>query len=733
MLTKIAERARRLVDQYGPEVSMCARVAVTSLLPAGSVLAEGVSAVCEYVSDKSIELDNAQILSRLGELKDDQEHVAHVFQLLLNKMGPLLSQLLETQRTDGLEIDQVRELMRRQCLTSLSTQREIEEVQRELLKLQPTLSFIRRRSSEILRVQEESSAEIKREIKQLGTLLDTMLSYSAPLSAQELTQAQRREFYQLHSAFQAGFLAQDLSAMKIALFKLVDLAPYHPMTNICEAAYAGLQRDFSTAREVIDGLPDELTSTTPMRAVQEAFGRLSPDGDDEDIAFEGDEGEVCLGKQGWSQVTKSDELTWSLENLARGWLLRSKPGAPRATQWRVMSLEGEPGAMHVIQGQLTRRGDYYRRFKDEVRSLKSVEHPSVLRVLDWGRTPARDPYLITEPLKNETLEGRLAQGRLSPNEMKQLGSALFASLEACHDQGLLHRNIHPCTIQFREDNTPVFIGFGVACQELEVDGEGRRSDPFASPEQRRGEPAEASTDIYSLGAVLIESVGGINAVPQAWRNLLSSFVNPVASSRPSASEANDRLPDLTLKYYATLPGQPSRGPYEVKQLVEMILRGDEELTIQRVGSLDRKPWAEVEEVAIRVERAKRGEPLDGPRGAEPSDAEPQLTFERLSPIHIGRHQIRIYEEEGQRRSDNIRSLDAAELAKRYESSQEDHTFLSELRKEDNGSGELAVSKVSADRFLRLLRAHLEKIGDPRSDQLSLMRAGGKGPFYLQIR
>ena len=363
-----------------------------------------------------------------------------------------------------------------------------------------------------------------------------------------------------------------------------------------------------------------------------------------------------------------------------------------------------------------------------------MNHPSVLRVLDWGRTPTKDPYLVTEPLKDESLEERLARGRLSSNEMKRIGTALFDSLEACHEQGVLHMNIHPCTIQFRSDNTPVLTGYGVACQELEQDDQGRRKDPFASPEQRRGEPLTPATDIYSLGSVLIESVGGINSVPNAWRPTMIDFVNPLVSSRPSASEVNDALLTLTSKYYVTLPGRSARGPYEVDHIVKLICKGYEDLTLQRVGSLYRLPWREIEEVAIRVQRAKQGanssesDPLQ--TSAPSHNSSPGQQQDQSLLVSIGRHQIKFTNQDGYKKSDYINVTDAMELAKQYKSSPKDMKFLSTLREESNQEGDLTVSKSSADRFLKLLKTYLTQSGDPKSDQLSLMRAGGKGPFHL---
>jgi serine/threonine protein kinase len=719
--------------------------------------------MCDYVAHKSIEIDNQQVLSLLGELKHDQEHISKVFDLLLNQLSPLLNQLMETRLTEGLELDQISNLMKRQCITSLSTQEQVVEVQSELLKLQPTLSFIRQRSDQILSMQENSSAEIKSAINQVRTLLDTMLSYSAPLSPHELNTTQRKNFHQLHSQFQAQFLAQDFEGMERTLESLRKLAPYHSMTNICEAAFSSIKQDFGHVQEVMSGLPDELVITGKLKEVKETFDRLSPlPPPDEDYSFEGEDGEVCFGHQGWRQVNEEESTSWSLENLSQGWLLHTRAGPKRAEQWTVMSLDGESGALHVIRGQLTQRGDYFRRFKDEVKSLKAVNHPSVLRVLDWGRTPSQDPYIVTEPLKGESLEERLTRGCLSPNEMKRLGSSLFESLEACHEQGVLHKNIHPCTIQFRADNTPVLTGYGVSCQELDHDDQGRRQDTFASPEQKRGEPLTAASDVYSLGSVLIDSVGGISSVPNAWRSMLNDFVDPVASSRPSASEGNDALATCTSKYYVTLPGRSSRGPYEVDHIVKLILQGYDEMTLQRVGSLYRLSWREIEEIATRVQQTQHNaqdvhvgdeSSPNSPVPQQPSkagqgdrDSTPELSTESVSNdvsasqdsqsvdgdpvVAVGQHLIKFSYQDGYQRSKYITVTDAVELAKQYSSSTKDHKFLSALREESNSNGDLAVSKSSADRFLKLLKGHLKKNNDPQSDRLSLMRAGGKGPFHL---
>ena len=434
-----------------------------------------------------------------------------------------------------------------------------------------------------------------------------------------------------------------------------------------------------------------------------------------------------------------------------------------------MSVNGEPGALRVMKGNMSKRGDYYKQFKDEVSSLKNLDHPAVLRVLDFGRTPAKDPYLVTEPLQGETLEERMAKGRLSPNEMKRLGSVLFESLKACHQQGIIHLNVHPCNIQFRDDNSPVLTGFGVSCQELETDEFGNRCDPYASPEQRRGEKPGPATDIYSLGSILINSVGGLNAVPKPWQPALNRFINPSPSSRPSALEVIDTLNDFTAKYYVQLANQPSIGPFGVDKVVDMVLEQDEKLLVQRVGSLSRSSWRDVDEIASRVKKAQaerekqthaqqnqesKSDVFTPPKTNTVSAAQPQKVLkayedatgentsaftkdedvESNNDLIIGSHRISLSLIDGDLRSQYINVQDTLALAEKYEPIAEaDHQFLLGLEKQSNASGQLAVSKVDATRFLNLTKAYLAKQGDLRGEKLSMMRAGGKGPFQLVIR
>ena len=239
-------------------------------------------------------------------------------------------------------------------------------------------------------------------------------------------------------------------------------------------------------------------------------------------------------------------------------------------------------ALKVLNSNVNDTAEVARRFRDEARVLGLLRHRAIVHVDGLVYLGERQA-LVMEYIDGADLGRIMKLGPIAPGPAVEIVGEVANALDvAVHTSGpdgrplgLLHRDVKPSNVRITPAGEVKVLDFGLATVDdedrmhLTTPGAMLGTVAYMAPEQMEGaRQVDHRADIYSLGAVLIESVGGIGAVPQAWRNLLSSFVNPVASSRPSASEANERLPDLTLKYYATLPGQPSRGPYEVKQLVE---------------------------------------------------------------------------------------------------------------------------------------------------------------------
>jgi len=155
------------------------------------------------------------------------------------------------------------------------------------------------------------------------------------------------------------------------------------------------------------------------------------------------------------------------------------------------------------------------RFSREAAVLQKLEHPNVVRVLDYGHSDGGVPFLVFPLLKGRTLEERIAaDGALDWNETGRLALQVLAALDRAHALGIVHRDIKPANIFL----TPSMLGeqvqlldFGLARAvrgglEVEVTRTGALvgTPRYMAPEQVRGEQVGETADIYSFGLVLAE-------------------------------------------------------------------------------------------------------------------------------------------------------------------------------------------------------------------------------------
>lgn len=147
---------------------------------------------------------------------------------------------------------------------------------------------------------------------------------------------------------------------------------------------------------------------------------------------------------------------------------------------------------------------------------------TILPVLKGSHVPgfvaagdlARVPYLVLEWIEGRTLEDRLAPGRLAPGEVAALGAAVADALHSVHEQGVVHLDVKPANVLFRDDGSAVLIDFGLAHHARYPDllAEETRyragSAPYVSPEQLLGKRDDLRSDLFALGVVLYEAVTG---------------------------------------------------------------------------------------------------------------------------------------------------------------------------------------------------------------------------------
>jgi len=163
---------------------------------------------------------------------------------------------------------------------------------------------------------------------------------------------------------------------------------------------------------------------------------------------------------------------------------------------------GRQVALKVLAPALAAQRGFTARFLNEGRIIAYLKHPQIVDVYDLG-SHHRNYYLAMEFLSAGTLAQSIRKG-IHPARSVQLIKQIATALGFAHDQGVIHRDIKPQNILFREDGVPVLTDFGIARlmdgdPRLTIPGRALGSPFFMSPEQINGCAVDARADLYALG------------------------------------------------------------------------------------------------------------------------------------------------------------------------------------------------------------------------------------------
>jgi len=210
--------------------------------------------------------------------------------------------------------------------------------------------------------------------------------------------------------------------------------------------------------------------------------------------------------------------------------------------YRIESKLGEGGMGEVFRAVDTRLGravavkvthaKFSDRFEREARAIAALNHPHICTLHDVG-----PDYLVMEFLEGETLAQRLKRGKLSMEETLRYGEQIASALAEAHGKSIVHRDLKPANIMLVNSGVKV-LDFGLAKAEQDE----TLTEPLAvmgtpgymAPEQREGKPADARTDIYSLGCVLYEMSTGARpgSGPRTPSRRLEKIVNRCLEQNP---------------------------------------------------------------------------------------------------------------------------------------------------------------------------------------------------------
>jgi serine/threonine protein kinase len=207
---------------------------------------------------------------------------------------------------------------------------------------------------------------------------------------------------------------------------------------------------------------------------------------------------------------------------------------------------GKRVAIKVLHPAYSRTPDLVERFRREARAASRIEHPNVVNVTDFGTTEDGSLFFVMEYIEGIEL-GLLIhrEGALQPVRAMRIAEQMCEALQAAHDVGVIHRDLKPenilllglgkdnrsppsnqsnpgMEVQAREPSDFVkVLDFGIAkSAEIEEGSSSRRgkrltrpgvamgTPEYMAPEQAAGHPADPRSDIYAVGSIMYEMLGG---------------------------------------------------------------------------------------------------------------------------------------------------------------------------------------------------------------------------------
>jgi serine/threonine protein kinase/Tfp pilus assembly protein PilF len=295
-------------------------------------------------------------------------------------------------------------------------------------------------------------------------------------------------------------------------------------------------------------------------------------------------------------------------------------------------------ALKFLPALFTQDKRHLRRFEQEARAIAALSHPNVCTIHEVVETGEGRHCIVMEYVEGATLRERIADSQMKVGEALDAAVQVASALAAAHAAGVVHRDIKPENIVFRRDGYVKVLDFGLAkltetkSGPLDSEGETRvvelKTSPgmvmgtvaYMSPEQARGLPVDARTDVWSLGVVLYEMLAG---------------QKPFGGATPT-----DVIISLAERQPAPLTSYAPEVPIQLERIVNKALAKDREERYQTAEALliDLKDLRHELEIGAEIERYKQPTSSSGPAA---TTSNRQVITSRFFPLWLTRSRILI--------------------------------------------------------------------------------------------
>lgn len=173
--------------------------------------------------------------------------------------------------------------------------------------------------------------------------------------------------------------------------------------------------------------------------------------------------------------------------------------------------DNAPIVLKILNADLSRENEFLRRFIREYGILSKLSSPQIVKIFDQGYTD-QNVYIAMEYFSGGDLKSRIDRG-IEPGEAVELLVEMAKGLRAIHAADVIHRDLKPQNIMFRENGTVGILDFGIAkiaSEETQLTEHGQvfGTPYYMSPEQGTGKILDSRSDLYSLGVIFYEMLTG---------------------------------------------------------------------------------------------------------------------------------------------------------------------------------------------------------------------------------
>ena len=245
-----------------------------------------------------------------------------------------------------------------------------------------------------------------------------------------------------------------------------------------------------------------------------------------------------------------------------------------------------PVAIKRLRPDLAMNPVYRARFRREAQAAGRLSHPAIVAVYDTGEefeaTGPSIPFIVMELVEGRSLRDALRQqGRVSPVRALELTASVLDALACSHAAGIIHRDIKPGNVMLSDGRAVKVADFGIARAVSDSSGTATMAGTvigtaqYLSPEQGRGEAADARSDLYSTGCLLYELLVG--EPPFVGDSMVSIIFQHISEppTRPSAAnpDISADIDGIVMKALAKDPADRYQSAAEMKADVDNVLGG----------------------------------------------------------------------------------------------------------------------------------------------------------------